>query len=200
METIKIWNDDPSERQTADIAAALEEGKIVIMPTDTLYGITCDALNPKAIETICRMKHINPEKSNLSILCSDIAMAADYAKIDNQCFRLLKDNTPGPFTFLFRALHSLPKAFKGRKIVGVRIPDSTTARMVVEALGHPVLSTSIEYEDEDYARNPELIAETYDTRADLMVEGEDGGRIPSAIIDCTGSEPEIIREGPIEFK
>lgn len=199
MKTIKIWNDNASDRQLQDICNELEAGEIIVMPTDTLYAIACDALNPKAIERICRLKNINPDKTNLSIICSDISMAAEYARFDNEAFRLLRDNTPGPFTFLFKSAPTLPKAFKGRKVVGVRIPDLALCRDIASRLGHPLLSTSIEYADEDYAVNPGLIAEAYDNQVDLIVEGEEGGIVPSTIIDCTGSHPEIIREGKGEI-
>lgn len=195
MKTIKIWNDTPSDRQLSEITRDLEMGHTMIFPTDTLYAIGCDALNTKAIEHICSLKGINPDKTNLSIICSDISMASEYCRIDNKSFSLLKENTPGPFTFLFRTSSSLPKAFKGRKIVGIRIPDSGTARQIAERLGHPILTTSIEYSDEDYARNPELISEAYHERVDMMIEGEEGSTEPSTIIDCTGAEPEIIRQG-----
>lgn len=195
MKTIKIWNNDASERQLDEICNDLEQGKTIILPTDTLYGIACDALNPKAIEKICRLKGINPEKTNLSIICADISMVADYARYDNYAFRLLKDNTPGPFTFLFKSASTLPKAFKGRKVVGVRIPDNKLCRDIVSRLGHPILTTSIQYEDEDYAREPGLIAEAYDNMVDLFLEGEEGDTDPSTIVDCTSSEPEIVRQG-----
>ena len=195
MKTIKIWSDSPSERQLDEIASELEAGEIMVFPTDTLYAIGCDALNVKAIDKICRIKGINPEKSNLSIICSDISMAAEYCRIENFGFRLLRDYTPGPFTFLFRASSTLPKAFKGRKVVGIRIPDCRTDLEIVKRLGHPVLTTSIEYEDEDYAINQELIAEAYSDKADIFVEGEEGSTEPSTIVDCTGNEPEIVRQG-----
>lgn len=199
MKTIKIWNDNPSEKQLDEICGELTEGKIAVIPTDTLYGIACDALNSKAIDKICRLKGINPEKTNLSIICSDISMAAEYARFDNYAFKLLKEYTPGPFTFLFRSASSLPKAFKGRKTVGIRIPDNELCRRLAERLGHPLLTTSIEFDDEDYARNPELVAENYEGKADIMVEGNEGDTQPSTIIDCTGSEPEVVREGKGEF-
>ena len=197
MQSLKIYNNSIAQNQAQTVADALKEGQIVVLPTDTIYAVACDALNSKAIERICRLKGINPEKTNLSILCSDISMAAEYAKIDNQGFALMKANTPGPFTFLFRAASSLPKAFKGRKIVGVRIPDNEALRKIIETMGSPLLSTSITYEDDDYAINPDLIEEAHEGKADLMVKGEDGSLVPSAIIDCTGSSPEIIREGPL---
>lgn len=200
MEKIKIYNESISGKYLDQVIETLKEGGIIIIPTDTLYAVACDALNPKAIEKVCRLKGINPEKTNLSILCDDISMVSDYAKFDNNSFKLMKDNTPGPFTFLFRAASSLPRAFKGRKVVGIRIPDNEADRTIVNALGNPLLSTSIQYEDEDYALNPDLIAENYEERVDLMVEGEYGNLIPSAVIDCTGSQPEIIREGPLPLK
>lgn len=197
METFKIYNDHIAENQIEQVVSTLKEGGIIIIPTDTLYAIACDALNPKAIEKVCKLKGINPEKTNLSILCDDISMVSDYAKFDNYAFRLMKDNTPGPFTFLFKAASSLPRAFKGRKIVGIRIPASETVKRIVETLGNPLLSTSILYQDEDYGINPELIEEEYNDKADLMIQGEEGNLQPSAIVDCTGSEPEIIRDGPL---
>ena len=200
MKTVKIWNDSPSDKQLDLICSELESGSVVIIPTDTLYGICCDGLNMKAIEKVCKIKGINPDKSNLSIICSDISMAAEYSKIDNGQFKLIKDNTPGPFTFLLRSVTRLPKVFNGRKTVGVRIPDCNTSRMISERLGHPLLTTSIEYSDEDHCINPQLIAEAYERKADLMVEGEDGSTLPSTVIDCTGDIPEIVRDGRGELR
>lgn len=197
MQTLKIYNDNIAENQIEQAVETLKNGGVIIIPTDTLYAVACDALNPKAIERVCKHKSINPDKTNLSILCNDISMVSDYAKFDNYAFKLMKDNTPGPFTFLFRAASSLPRAFKGRKIVGIRIPDNEAVRKIVESLGNPLLSTSIIYQDEDYAINPDLIEEEYSDKADLMIKGEDGKLQPSAIVDCTESEPVIIREGPL---
>lgn len=197
METIKIYNDNIAENQVEQVVEILKNGGLVIIPTDTLYAIACDALNPKAIERVCRLKGINPEKTNLSVLCDDISMVSDYAKFDNYAFRLMKENTPGPFTFLFRAASSLPRAFKGRKIVGIRIPDNDVVNNIVKGLGNPLLSTSIAYQDADYGINPDLIEEEYEDKVDLIVKSDEGKLQPSAIIDCTGSEPEIIREGPL---
>lgn len=195
MKIVKVWNDSPSDRQLNEIVRDLENGSIVIYPTDTLYAIGCDALNVKAIDKICKLKNINPEKTNLSIICSDISQVSEYARYDNKSFRLLKNNTPGPFTFLFKTSSSLPKAFKGRKVVGVRIPNNDTVCKIVKQLGHPILTTSIEYNNEDYARNVELITETYYNKVDIIIDGGDGGLIPSTIVDCTKEIPEIIREG-----
>lgn len=200
MKKIKIWNDNISDRQLDEICSYIENGSTIVAPTDTLYGLMCSALDSKAIERICRHKKINPEKTNLSIICNDISMAAEYSKIDNQNFRLIKDNTPGQFTFILRTGSRLPKAFKGRKTVGIRIPDNIIVRKISERLGHPLLSTSIEGDDYDSITNPDLIAENYESVADLIILGEDGGAESSTIIDCTGDEPEILREGAGKFE
>ncbi|MCH5228870.1 MAG: threonylcarbamoyl-AMP synthase [Muribaculaceae bacterium] len=199
MESLTIYNDKIADNQVEKVVETLKDGGIILLPTDTLYAVACDALNPKAIEKVCKLKGINPEKTNLSILCDDISMVSDYAKFDNYAFKLMKENTPGPFTFLFRAASSLPRAFKGRKTVGVRIPDNESVKKIIELLGNPLLSTSIVYKDEDYGINPDLIEEEYDSRVDLMIKGEEGRLQPSAIVDCTGAQPEIIREGPLDL-
>lgn len=198
MKLIKIWNDTPSDKQAEQIAERLKAGEIWIIPTDSVYGIMCDALNQKAVREVCDLKRINPEKNNLSIICSDISMAAEYARIGDRTYGLMRDNTPGPITFICKAQSNLPKEFKKRKTVGIRIPDNLTARMVCEKLGNPILTTSIEYEDEDYARNPELIAEAYDDKVDGVIMGEDGGTELTTVIDCTEDSLNIIREGVLE--
>ncbi len=195
MKSIKIWNDTPSDKQAEQVAEWLKTGEIWIIPTDSIYGIMCDAMNPKAVRAVCELKGTNPDKNNLSIICDDISMAAEYARIGDKTFSLMRDNTPGPVTFICKAQSNLPKEFKKRKTVGIRIPDSLTARMIAEKLGNPLLTTSIEFEDEDYARNPELIMEAYDGKVDGVVMGEDGGTVPTTIIDCTEDSPTVIREG-----
>lgn len=195
MKIIKIWGDELSERQVNETVRELKEGGVIIAPTDTLYAIMCDALSPKAVETVCRLKNINPDKTNLSIICNDISMAAEYAVFNNSTFRMLKELTPGPYTFLCKAAHSLPAAFKRRKIVGVRIPAFKAARQLAEALGNPLLTTSVKYEDDDYGINPELIGENYRDKVQLMIEGPDGQLVPSTVLDCTGPSVEVVREG-----
>lgn len=195
MKSIKIWNDTPSAKQAEQIAEHLKTGEIWIIPTDSLYGIMCDALNPKAVRAVCELKNINPDKNNLSIVCDGISMAAEYARIGDRTYQLMRDETPGPITFLCKAQSNLPKEFKKRKTVGIRIPNCQTALMICEKLGNPLLTTSIEFEDEDYARNPELIMEAYEGKVDGVVIGEDGDTEPTAIIDCTEDTPIIIREG-----
>lgn len=199
MKTIEIPYLEPSERQLSQICDAIEDGQIVILPTDTIYAICCNALSQPAIERLCKIKHINPEKTNLSIICSDLSQASEYAKIDNSAFRIIKGLVPGPFTFLLRSVSTLPKAFKGRKTVGVRIPDNSICRSVAERLGHPILTTSIQFDSEDYAVSPGLIAENYQSMIDLFVDTGDGDTIPSTIIDCRDSEPVIVRQGKGEI-
>lgn len=195
MDEYRIWNNTVSEQQARSMAARLERGELMVYPTDTLYAVGCDALNVKAIERLCKLQGIKPDKSCLSIICKDIAQAAEYARIENAGFRLMRDNTPGPFTFIFKAAGTLPRAFKGRKEVGVRIPDCDAPLRIVDALGHPILTASVHAEDDDYTVNPELIAESYAAKVDFILLGEDGGTEPSTILDCTGPEPEIIRQG-----
>lgn len=198
MKIIKTWG-EASRKQLEEICSLIEQGEIVIVPTDTIYAVAGNALNPKAVEKICRIKGIKPEKNTLSILCSDIAMASEYSRFDNKSFRLLKDNTPGPFTFIFKTAPVLPKTFKERKEVGIRIPDNKVCRQIIERFGTPLFGTSIKVHTDDYMINPELIAETYDADVSLLVDDGDGGLEPGTVINCTGSEPEIIREGKGEL-
>ncbi len=200
MKIIKTYSDSLSDRQLNEICRDLSNGDIMIYPTDTIYAIGCDALNQKAIEKICKLKRINPEKTNLSVICKDLSQITEYAKYDNKIFHLLKDNTPGEFTFLLKASASLPKVFKGRKVVGVRIPKCNIPLSIVERLGHPILTTSIEYDEDDYAINPDLIVERYNNQVNFIIDFGDGGIEMSTIVDCTEGEPQIIRQGKGKLK
>lgn len=195
MKTIRVWDNGVPRNVIDEIVRELRDGAIMVWPTDTLYGVACDALNPKAIDAVCRLKGLNPDKNTLSIVCSDISQASEYARIENEAFRLIKRLAPGPYTFILRAASRLPKAFKGRKTVGIRIPGYEPARAIADALGNPLLNTSIDFADEDYAVSPGLIAEAYEGRADIMLEGPDGLTEPSTVIDCTTSDFTIVREG-----
>lgn len=199
MKTIKIWNDKPSDGQLDEIAQRLSDGEIMVYPTDTIYAIGCNALDIKAVERICRIKGINPDKTNLSVICDSISTASRYARIDNSQYMLLRDNTPGAFTFIFKSASTLPKAFKGRKMVGIRIPDLNTPRKIVERCGFPLLTTSVEFDDDDYKINPELIAEEAEGVIDFLVDGGEGDTQESTVIDCTSSELEILRQGKGEL-
>lgn len=195
MKVLKVFENNPNPKFLDMAVEALRDGDIVIYPTDTLYAIGCDALNNSAINKICKLKGINPDKTNLSIICDGISMAAEYARFDNRQFKVLKTNLPGPFTFILPSSSSLPKVFKGRKTVGIRIPENNVAVELVRRLGNPILSTTISYTDDDYAVNPELIAETYADSAAYLLDGGDGGLIPSTVVDMTSGELEIVREG-----
>ena len=195
MKLLKIIPSNPNERFIDMAVDALADGEIIIYPTDSLYALGCDALNNNAIEKICKIKGIRSDKTNLSIICNSISQAAEYARISNDIFSLMKNNLPGPFTFILPALSKLPKAFKKRRTVGIRIPDNNVAQKLVEKLGHPIMTTSIQFEDEDYGCEPELIAEQYENAADMLLDAGRGSTIPSTIIDCTSDAPEIVREG-----
>lgn len=175
---------------------ALRDGQIIIYPTDTLYALGCDALNNRAIERLCRIKGINPDKNTLAIVCGNMSQAAEYARIDNFAFRLLRHYLPGPFTFILPASTALPKIFKGRKTVGIRIPDSPLATTLAAELGNPIMTTSIQISDDII--DPVGIAELYKNNNDitLCINGGDIHDTPSTVIDITDSrDPKLIRQG-----
>ncbi len=200
MKILQLIEDNINERHLDEVVDTLRDGGIVVYPTDTMYAIGCDALNNQAIERICTLKAMKSAKTNLSIVCASIADVSDYAKFDNRQFKMLKNHLPGPFTFLLPALSKLPKAFKGRRTVGIRIPDNKIAVAIVEALGHPILSTSVEGRDDDYRCEPELIAETYAESIDIVIDGGRGRLVPSTVVDCTGGAPEVVRQGAGTFE
>ncbi|MDD4776681.1 MAG: L-threonylcarbamoyladenylate synthase [Fermentimonas sp.] len=199
---IKLYDENPNQREIDKIVSALHEGGIVIYPTDTLYAIGCDALNVRAVEKICSLKGINPEKSNLSIICNDLSIMSEYAKVDTPTFKLMKRNLPGPFTFILPTTSSLPKIYKKKKTVGIRVPDNNIIREIVAQLGNPVLSTSVKDENDEieYTTNPELIHEKWQDFAEIVIDGGIGGIEPSTVVDCTSGEPVIIRQGKGELK
>ena len=194
-EYFKLYNENPNERFIKKIVEILRSGGVIIYPTDTVYALGCDALNNQAIERICSIKEMKSAKTNLSIICDDISQVAQYAKFDNTQFRLMKSNLPGPFTFIFPALSKLPKAFKGRRTVGIRIPDNKIALSIVSTLGGPILTTSVPGDDEDYRCEPGLMAEAFESQVDIVIDAGRGQLMPSTIVDCTGSEPSITRHG-----
>ena len=200
MKVLQIIEENINARHIEEIASVLRDGGIIVYPTDTVYAIGCDALNNQAIERICSLKAMKSAKTNLSIICSDISEVAQYARFDNTQFRLMKNNLPGPFTFIFPAMSKLPKAFKGRRTVGIRIPLNKIATAIEQELGHPILTTSVPARDDDYRCEPELIAEALGSSVDIVVDSGRGGLIPSTVVDCTGSEPEIIRQGKGELQ
>lgn len=200
METLNFYGGSVDSRNIATAVKVLQDGGIVIFPTDTLYALGCDALNNRAIERLCAIKGLNPEKHLLSIVCDGISMASEYARIDNKTFRILKDNLPGAYTFILPPSTRLPRAFKGRKSVGVRVPDNDVARELARALGHPLLTTSVEIDDEAEVVEPASIAMHYDGRADIILDNGPGGTVPSTIVDITdAASPEVVREGAAPF-
>jgi len=197
MQILKIWNDKIASNQLDVAEEELKRGSVIIYPTDTLYAVGCDALNAKAVEEMCRLKHINPQKQMLSIICADISMSAKYARIDNRAFEMLKKYTPGAYTFILPASNTLPRQFKGRKTVGVRIPDNDVPRFLAERLGNPLLTASvaIDEDDIDMVRQPELIAQEYEGKVGLMIDGGEGETEGSTVVDLTSDEIVVVRDG-----
>ncbi len=200
METVylKLYNENPNPKEIAKAVKILQQGGLIIYPTDTVYGLGCDITNTKALEKIARLKGVKLEKAHFSFVCSDLSHLSDYVKqLDSPTFKLLKRALPGPYTFILPGSNTLPKAFKKRKTVGIRVPDNAIARALVAALGNPIVSTSIYDEDElvAYTTDPELIYEKWQQKVALVIDGGYGDNQPSTVIDLTGSVPEVLREG-----
>ena len=196
--TIKLYEKNNSQRDLDRIVQTLEDGGIIIYPTDTMYAIGCHALKERAIERICKLKGIDPRKNSLSIICYDLSNISEYAKVDNRTFKLMKRNLPGPFTFILNSGSRLPKIFKNRKEVGIRIPDHAVIREICQLLDAPILTTTLplsDGEDIEYITNPELIEEKFENEVDMIIDGGIGGMEPSTIVNCTEGEAEIIRQG-----
>ena len=194
---ISIHPTNPQPRQLAIIKDCLESGGIIAYPTDTIYGLGCDIFHPEAVEKICAIKKVNPEKAQLSFICSDLSHLSNYAKsINNSLFRILKSTLPGPFTFVLPASKEVPKILQNKKkTIGLRIPDNKIALAIIETLGQPILSASFPGENiEDYT-DPEIIQEHWGKQIDIVVDGGIGGIIPSTVIDCTTDEYIILRQG-----
>ncbi len=195
---IKLYPDNPNHKEFRKIAEILRNGGVIIYPTDTVYAIGCDINNNKAIQKIAKLKGVAADKANFSIICNNLSNLAEYAKVDNSIFKLMKKNLPGAFTFILQASNNLPKLFKSKKkTVGIRIPDHFIPLGIVEELGNPIMTTSIHDPDEviEYTTDPELIHEKYNKDVDLVIDGNFGRNVASTIVDCTSGEIEIIREG-----
>ncbi|MCK0179966.1 L-threonylcarbamoyladenylate synthase [Flavobacteriaceae bacterium S0862] len=195
---VKIYKDNPNPKEIAKVVAVLKKGGLIIYPTDTVYGLGCDITNNKALERVARIKGVKLEKANFSFVCHDLSNLSDYVKqIDTATFKVLKRALPGPYTFVLPGAKSLPNAFKKKKTVGIRVPDNNIALEIVKQLGNPIISTSIYDEDEilEYTTDPELILEKWDNLVDMVIDGGYGDNEPSTIIDFSGDEPEVIREG-----
>ncbi|MGJ8759717.1 MULTISPECIES: L-threonylcarbamoyladenylate synthase [unclassified Polaribacter] len=197
-EFIKIYNENPNQKEIDKVVAVLKRGGLVIYPTDTVYGLGCDITNNKALEKVAKIKGVKLEKANFSFICNNLSHLSDYVKqIDSATFKVLKRALPGPYTFILPGSNNLPKVFKKKKTVGIRIPDNNIIRTLVETLGNPIVSTSIRDEDEilEYTTDPELIFEKWSKRVDIVIDGGYGDNQGSTIIDFTDGYPEVIREG-----
>ncbi|MBB1151083.1 MULTISPECIES: L-threonylcarbamoyladenylate synthase [unclassified Myroides] len=195
---VKIYPENPNEKEINKVVEVLRNGGLIIYPTDTVYGLGCDITNTKALERIARIKGIKLDKANFSFVCHDLSNISDYIKqIDTATFKILKKALPGPYTFILPGNNNLPKEFRKKKTVGIRVPDNNIAREIVRRLGNPIVSTSIYDEDEilEYTTDPELIQEKWDNIVDLIIDGGYGDNQASTVIDLSGIEPEIIREG-----
>jgi len=197
-EFIKIYDKNPNPRAIDRVVDALRKGGLVIYPTDTVYGLGCDITNNRALEKLARLKGVKLAKVNWSFVCSDLSNLSDYVRqIDTATFKILKRALPGPYTFVLPGNNNLPNVFKRKKTVGIRVPDNTIAIALVEALGNPIVSTSIYDEDEvlEYTTDPELIYKKWNKQVDIVINGGYGDNIASTVIDLSGYEPVVIRQG-----
>jgi len=194
---INIHHQNPQPRLIKQVAESLKRGNIIIYPTDTIYGLGCDIFHPKAIERICRIKNVEPQKAQLSFVCYDLSDLSHYAKqLSTPIYRLLKQYLPGPYTFILEASKEVPKILKTKKdTIGIRVPDNKIARCIVQELGNPILSATLPGDYvEDYT-DPEIIHEKFEKLVDIVIDGGIGGIEPSTIIDFTGDEPVVTRQG-----
>lgn len=195
---LKLYDKNNDSDDLRRVIETLNDGGLIIYPTDTMYAIGCHGLKERAIERICKIKDIDPRKNNLSIICYDQSTISQYAKVSNNVFKLMKNHLPGPFTFILNGTTSLPKIFRNRKEVGIRMPDNEIIREIARLLNAPIMTTTLplrEGEDIEYATDPELIDEKFGELVDLVIDGGIGGMEPSTIVDCTNEPPEIVRQG-----
>ncbi|WP_108425667.1 L-threonylcarbamoyladenylate synthase [Muricauda amoyensis] len=197
-ELIRLYEENPNPRQVEKIVEVLRRGGLVIYPTDTVYGLGCDITNSKALQRIARIKGIKLEKANWSFVCADLSNLSDYVRqIDSSTFKILKRTLPGPYTFILPGNNNLPKDFKKKKTVGIRVPDNAIAQALVNGLGNPIVSTSIRDDDDilEYTTDPELIFEKWQNLVDIVIDGGYGGNVASTVIDLSEGEPLVVREG-----
>lgn len=202
---LKIHPENPQRRKIDHAIELLKEGGIMIYPTDSVYAIGCDFVKQDAVDRICKLKGLKPEKANLTFMCSDISQVAEYtSQISDDIFITMKRNTPGPFTFIINSNNQVPKLFKNKKKqVGVRIPENKIVQQLINELGNPILSTSLKNNDDkvkEYFTDASLIHDDYKNDVDVVIDGGPGNLEPSAIIDCTGDELLLVREGIRDLK
>ncbi|MBP7173972.1 MAG: threonylcarbamoyl-AMP synthase [Cloacibacterium sp.] len=199
---IKIYPENPQENLIDQAVKVLQEGGLIIYPSDTVYALGCDINNVKAMEKLAHLKGVRLDKAHFSIVCNNLSHLSEFTKpIETSVFRLLKNTLPGPFTFILEANKNLPLAYKGKKTVGIRVPNHIIPQLIVEKLGHPIASTSIRDEDEviEYSTDPELIAEKFENSVELVIDSGYGDNVASTIVDLTSGSPEIIRQGKGEL-
>lgn len=199
---LQIHPQNPQQRSIEQASGILKSGGVIIYPTDTIYGLGCDIFQPKAVERICRIKNLDPKKAQLSFICRDLSHLSDYTKsIDTPLYRMLKGNLPGPFTFILPASKQVPKILKSKKdTIGLRVPDNKICMSLLDALGHPLLSTSLPGEMIEEYTDPEYIYERFGNLVDAVIDGGSGGFVPSTVVDCTTDEWTVIREGLGEWR
>ena len=198
---LKIHPENPQPRLIKQVVECLKDGGVIAYPTDTIYGLGCDIMQHKAIERICKIKHIDPQKVQLSFICSDLSHLSDYTKsIYTPLYRMLKNYLPGPYTFILPASKQVPKILHSKKsTIGLRVPDNVISHHILDAMGNPILSTSLPGEMvEDYT-DPEIIYERFEHLVDFVIDGGVGGMVPSTIVDCTSDEWTITRQGKGEW-
>jgi tRNA threonylcarbamoyl adenosine modification protein (Sua5/YciO/YrdC/YwlC family) len=202
-ELLKIHPENPEQRKIERVVGKLKAGGIVIYPTDTIYGIGCDLFNKKAVERLCHILSVKPQKLNLSFICSDISQISEYVRrIETPVFKVLKRYLPGPYTFILESSSKVPKVLDvNKKTVGIRIPDHRIPQLIVETLGNPIITSSIKDEDKikEYTTDPEEIYDDLKNVVDLVIDGGVGGNVASTIVDCTGDQLQITRQGLGEF-
>ncbi len=195
---IKIYAKDPSEKEVKKAVEIVKNGGLIIYPSDTVYALGCDITNTKALERLAKIKGVKLQKANFSFVCENLSNLSDYVRqIDTKTFKILKRALPGPYTFILPGNNNLPTVFKKKKEVGIRVPDNNITRAIIHELGNPIVSTSIYDEDEliEYMTDPELIFEKWQRIVDVVIDGGYGDNVPSTVIDLTGDDPVVIREG-----
>ena len=196
---LRIYPENPSPKEIKKVVDCLNNGGIIIYPTDTVYGIGCDVNNKKAMERLCRIKGLDIKKHNLAFVCYDLSHIANFTKqLATSTYKLMKKTLPGPYTFILEANNSIPKLFKNsKKEIGIRIPNNNITREIVKELGNPIATTSVKDKDMliEYSTDPHLIYEHFNKLVDIVIDGGYGEAIPSTIVDCTNNNPEIIRKG-----
>lgn len=195
---IKLYPDNPDLRKIEQIVQVLRAGGVIIYPTDTVYGIGCDIFQSKAIERVARIKGLKPEKASFAFICHDMSHLAEYARVSNAVYKVMKKALPGPFTFVLPATNQVPKLLNNkRKTIGIRIPNNGIIREIVKALGNPILTSSIVDEDDilEYSTDPELIFEKFENQVDIVIDGGYGNNVASTVVLCDNDDFEVVREG-----